>query len=201
MTCRSRACHQCVQSGLCLPQAIAALSKAMAADPNNAEVLLSLGVSYTNELDQGRALNFLTAWLSRQPAFTKVPFCLHSVCLVRHPMRCYCSQQVSDRWQLSFSCLRAGPQALPNGDDPHSRIFADTVIAAPETDEAVLAKMLQEAGPPQDSSQRLSHALSTFERAAAQVRTFKPALGGLPGSRNLCCLQIALCQVKEDVMY
>lgn len=52
-------------------QAIAALSKAMAADPNNAEVLLSLGVSYTNELDQGRALNFLTAWLSRQPAFAK----------------------------------------------------------------------------------------------------------------------------------
>ena len=43
----------------------------MAADPNNAEVLLSLGVSYTNELDQGRALNFLTAWLARQPAFTK----------------------------------------------------------------------------------------------------------------------------------
>ena len=30
-------------------------------------------------------------------------------------------------------------------------------------------QMLQEAGPPQDSSQRLSHALSTFERAAAQV--------------------------------
>ena len=63
---------------VCL-QAIAALNKAMAADPNNAEVLLSLGVSYTNELDQGRALNFLTAWLSRQPAFTKVcPLCLSS---------------------------------------------------------------------------------------------------------------------------
>ena len=80
-------------------------------------------------------------------------------------------------------------------------MFADTVMAAPEADEAVLAQMLQDAGPPQDASQRLSHALSTFERAAAQVRTFKPALDGLPGSRNLCCLQIALCQVKEDVMY
>ena len=30
-------------------------------------------------------------------------------------------------------------------------------------------QLLQEAGPPQDSSQRLSHALGTFERAAAQV--------------------------------
>ena len=75
----------------------------MAADPNNAEVLLSLGVSYTNELDQGRALNFLTAWLSRQPAFTKVPFCLHSAHLLRHPMGCHCSPQVSDAQQLSLS--------------------------------------------------------------------------------------------------
>ena len=58
----------------------------MAADPNNAEVLLSLGVSYTNELDQGRALNFLTAWLSRQPAFTKARSCLHSYRLLRQHM-------------------------------------------------------------------------------------------------------------------
>ena len=68
----------------------------MAADPNNAEVLLSLGVSYTNELDQGRALNFLTAWLARQPAFTKVPSCCHSACLPRHHLGCHCSPQASD---------------------------------------------------------------------------------------------------------
>jgi peroxin-5 len=53
-------------------QAIAALNKALAADPHNVEVLLSLGVSYTNELDQGRAIRFLTAWLAEQPEFSKV---------------------------------------------------------------------------------------------------------------------------------
>lgn len=34
-------------------QAIAALNKALEADPNSLEVLLSLGVSHTNELDAG----------------------------------------------------------------------------------------------------------------------------------------------------
>lgn len=53
-------------------QAIAALHRALGADPRNAEVLLSLGVSYTNELDQARALGFLTAWLVQQPRFSQV---------------------------------------------------------------------------------------------------------------------------------
>lgn len=53
-------------------QAIAALNKALAADPHNAEVLLSLGVSYTNELDQGRALGYLSSWLAQQPSLGKV---------------------------------------------------------------------------------------------------------------------------------
>lgn len=48
-------------------QAIAALQKAHSADPTNAEVLLSLGVSYTNELDQRHALDFLMAWLRTIP--------------------------------------------------------------------------------------------------------------------------------------
>ena len=73
-------------------QAIAALNKAMATDPNNAEVLLSLGVSYTNELDQGRALNFLTAWLSRQPAFTKV-------CSESYTCACY-QWNIVDAWSF-----------------------------------------------------------------------------------------------------
>lgn len=33
-------------------------------DPGNAEVLLSLGVSYTNELDQRKALSYLHTWLA-----------------------------------------------------------------------------------------------------------------------------------------
>lgn len=57
-------------------QAIAALNKALAADPHNVEVLLSLGVSYTNELDQGRAIKFLAGWLAEQPEFAQVRFCI-----------------------------------------------------------------------------------------------------------------------------
>ncbi|DBB03443.1 hypothetical protein WJX82_005278 [Trebouxia sp. C0006] len=45
-------------------QAIAAMAHALKADPTNAEVLLSLGVSYTNELDQRRALSYLHTWLA-----------------------------------------------------------------------------------------------------------------------------------------
>ncbi|KAK9837124.1 hypothetical protein WJX81_004650 [Elliptochloris bilobata] len=49
-------------------QAIAAWNRALEAEPGNAEVLLSMGVSYTNELDQGRALGFLRRWLERRLA-------------------------------------------------------------------------------------------------------------------------------------
>ena len=46
-------------------QAIAALRQAHAAAPGDGDVLLSLGVSHTNELDRGRALAHLSAWLRR----------------------------------------------------------------------------------------------------------------------------------------
>ena len=49
-------------------QAIRAWNRALEAEPDNAEVLLSMGVSYTNELDQGRALSFLRRWLERRLA-------------------------------------------------------------------------------------------------------------------------------------
>ena len=51
-----------------LAQAILALKRAQAVDPANAEVMLSLGVSYTNELDQRRAVQFLGAWLALHPS-------------------------------------------------------------------------------------------------------------------------------------
>ena len=50
-------------------RAIAAMTKANEADPTNLEVLLSLGVSHTNELDQEDATGFMRAWLRNQPRF------------------------------------------------------------------------------------------------------------------------------------
>jgi peroxin-5 len=40
-------------------QAIAAMAKALAADPNNPDVLLALGVSHVNELHEGEAVKYL----------------------------------------------------------------------------------------------------------------------------------------------
>jgi peroxin-5 len=48
-------------------QAIAALNRAVAADPEDLDALLSLGVSHTNELEQSEALGYLREWIMRHP--------------------------------------------------------------------------------------------------------------------------------------
>lgn len=50
-------------------QAIAAMMRAQEADPTNLEVLLSLGVSHTNELEQAAALKYLFGWLRHHPKY------------------------------------------------------------------------------------------------------------------------------------
>jgi tetratricopeptide (TPR) repeat protein len=50
-------------------RAIAAMMKANEADPTDLEVLLSLGVSHTNELDQEEATGYMRGWLRNQPRF------------------------------------------------------------------------------------------------------------------------------------
>ncbi|KAL4280556.1 hypothetical protein GQ457_03G022440 [Hibiscus cannabinus] len=50
-------------------QAIAAMMRAQEADPTNLEVLLALGVSHTNELEQGAALKYLYGWLRHHPKY------------------------------------------------------------------------------------------------------------------------------------
>ena len=109
----------------CARQAIAALNRALAAEPTNAEVLLSLGVSYTNELDQGRALGFLTAWLGQQPRFRQVlpPLRAPRARCMQGPSG-LCSSGTVGRWhpQRSFGerglgrlCCLQKPLLLPAG--------------------------------------------------------------------------------------
>ncbi|CAM6008721.1 unnamed protein product [Sphagnum balticum] len=50
-------------------QAIASMVKARDADPSNLEVLLALGVSHTNELEQEEALQYLRGWLQHHPKY------------------------------------------------------------------------------------------------------------------------------------
>lgn len=50
-------------------EAIAALLKAVSLDPYNLQALLQLGVSYTNDLEEHRALNYLSTWLESNPDY------------------------------------------------------------------------------------------------------------------------------------
>lgn len=50
-------------------QAIAAMMRAHEVDPTNLEVLLALGVSHTNELEQAAALKYLYGWLRHHPKY------------------------------------------------------------------------------------------------------------------------------------
>ncbi|XP_074264246.1 peroxisome biogenesis protein 5 [Silene latifolia] len=50
-------------------QAIASMMKAQQVDPANLEVLLALGVSHTNELEQSAALKYLYQWLRNHPRY------------------------------------------------------------------------------------------------------------------------------------
>ncbi|XP_022940955.1 peroxisome biogenesis protein 5 [Cucurbita moschata] len=50
-------------------QAIAAMKRALDVDPTNLEVLLALGVSHTNELEQAAALRYLYGYLQHHPKY------------------------------------------------------------------------------------------------------------------------------------
>jgi len=50
-------------------QAIASMVRAKDANPSNLEVLLALGVSHTNELEQEEALHYLRGWLQNHPKY------------------------------------------------------------------------------------------------------------------------------------
>jgi len=50
-------------------RAIAPLLRAVESDPNNLDALLDLGVSFTNELVQAQALNYLKQWIARHPRY------------------------------------------------------------------------------------------------------------------------------------
>lgn len=53
-------------------QAIAAMNRALACDPTQTDVLLSLGVSHTNEFDQKAAVGYLRQWLGTHPRYREL---------------------------------------------------------------------------------------------------------------------------------
>ncbi|XP_047320093.1 peroxisome biogenesis protein 5-like [Impatiens glandulifera] len=53
-------------------QAIASMMRAHEVDPTNLEILLALGVSHTNELEQAAALKYLYGWLRHHPKYRSI---------------------------------------------------------------------------------------------------------------------------------
>jgi peroxin-5 len=54
--------------------AIVCLEHAVDRDPYCSEALLALGVSYVNELNHGKALESLKAWITHNPSFSNIKF-------------------------------------------------------------------------------------------------------------------------------
>ena len=54
-------------------RAICAMLKGLEIDPYNLDLLMSLGISCTNEFDQTQALNFLKTWIQNHPLYAEIP--------------------------------------------------------------------------------------------------------------------------------
>jgi tetratricopeptide (TPR) repeat protein len=54
-------------------KAIAAMLRGLAVDPYNLDLLMSLGISCTNEFDEDQALMYLKTWLQHHPIYAEIP--------------------------------------------------------------------------------------------------------------------------------
>lgn len=54
-------------------KAISAMLRGLEVDPYNLDLLLSLGISCTNELDQDQALSYLKTWIQHHPLYSDIP--------------------------------------------------------------------------------------------------------------------------------
>ncbi|KAF6149283.1 hypothetical protein GIB67_026139, partial [Kingdonia uniflora] len=61
--------EDCSKAAPPMIQAIVSMMVAQDGDPKNLEVLLALGVSHTNELEQAAALKYLYGWLQNHPKY------------------------------------------------------------------------------------------------------------------------------------
>lgn len=91
-------------------QAIAAMSRCLLADPSALDVLLALGVSFTNELDQGQALTHLYKWLVQHP--------VHGQVIAQEPTLADASQKLQHVVHLFSKAATAAPQEA----DVHSAL-------------------------------------------------------------------------------
>ncbi|GAB5357125.1 hypothetical protein AAMO2058_000347500 [Amorphochlora amoebiformis] len=75
--------------------AIAALLKCLDCDPYNLPALLMLGVSYTNDLEEGRALKYLKTWLENNPEYSSLAEVKRHSATIRQYEKSYSSSDAS----------------------------------------------------------------------------------------------------------
>ncbi|EFN57424.1 hypothetical protein CHLNCDRAFT_21245 [Chlorella variabilis] len=146
-------------------QAIAAMNRALAADPSNLDVLLSLGVSHTNELEQGEALSFLRQWVLRHPS--------HAAAAAQVP-------PVDDSSQAAAhvaALFEAAARASPGDSDVHAALGVVYNLSR-QYDEAVLAFREALKLRPQDYSlwNKLGATLANSSRSSEAISAYQKAL-------------------------
>lgn len=132
--------------------------RALQVNPNNLDVLLSLGVSHTNELDSGEALTYLARWLYNHPnhraaaemaGVCEQPALCGAACAA---LLCFVAAAL-----LACTALMTGvprhPQCKPSPMHVHAHSHHPPISTS-------------NAGTPSDSSQAASHTLRMFESAA-----------------------------------
>ncbi|PSC73938.1 Peroxisome biogenesis 5 [Micractinium conductrix] len=146
-------------------QAIAAMNRALGADPSDLDVLLSLGVSHTNELEQGEALSHLRQWV------------------VRHPRHAPASQAVPDPGDPSQTAayvaalFEAAARARPEDAELHSALGVVYNLAR-RYDDAVVAFQEALRLQPADYSlwNKLGATLANSSRSSEAIGAYQKAL-------------------------
>ncbi|KAL4445746.1 hypothetical protein ABPG77_008945 [Micractinium sp. CCAP 211/92] len=146
-------------------QAIAAMNRALAADPSSLDVLLSLGVSHTNELEQGEALGYLRQWVLRHP---------------KHAAAAAAVQDPGDSSQMAAyvaALFEAAARASPQDAELHSALGVVYNLSR-QYDDAVAAFREALRLQPSDYSlwNKLGATLANSARSSEAISAYQKAL-------------------------
>ena len=147
-------------------RAIAAMTRANEADPNDPEVLLSLGVSHTNELDQEEAIGHMRRWLRGQTRFAALE-AEHAASMGGAP----------DTPDSALGLFRRAAAAAPGDADVHA-VLGVLAHLSRSYDEAIDAFNTALDINPQDYSlwNKLGATQANSARSADAMRAYQRAL-------------------------
>ena len=147
-------------------RAIAAMTRANEADPNDPEVLLSLGVSHTNELDQEEAIGHMRRWLRGQTRFAALE-AEHAASMGGAP----------DTPDSALELFRRAAAAAPRDADVHA-VLGVLAHLSRSYDEAIDAFNTALDINPQDYSlwNKLGATQANSARSAEAMRAYQRAL-------------------------